>query len=84
MREIQISQAQPLGDRKPQDVIIKIDQSKVINSDGIDDNLKAIENHFKMEAKILHDALLHSIPQGTRHQLLILLLTDAKNLYVGV
>ena len=78
MKEIQISQAQPLGDQKPQDVTIKIDQSKVINSDG--NNIEAIENNFKFEAKMLHDALLNSIPQGTRHRLLILLLTDAVNL----
>ncbi len=80
--EIQISQAQPLGDLKPIDVIIKIDKSKIITSKSSD--LKVIEKEFKKEAKTLYDVLVHSLPQGTRHQLLIILLENYKNLYVGV
>jgi hypothetical protein len=45
---------------------------------------KEVEEFYQREASKLFDILSNSLPGGTRHQLLILLLKDTENLYRGI
>lgn len=47
-----------------------------------DEPMAAAKAHFIEQASIVRDAL-RALPQGTKHQLLILLLQDSESLYRG-
>lgn len=82
MKKIIVNQAQPIADKEPLDIVISITKDKRFPEDT--KSLAYAEALFKFDAQNIYDCLIESLPQGTRHQLLILLLQKAKNLYIGV
>ncbi|MHB8871656.1 MAG: hypothetical protein ACYC5G_04340 [Candidatus Doudnabacteria bacterium] len=48
------------------------------------ESLEKAKNHYYDDAVTLYEVIKNYLPQGTRHQLLIIMLQDATNLYRGI
>lgn len=83
MNQISIAKAQDIGDQKAISTMITISEEIQGPGEASDWRTKW-EETYKMEAENLFRALKQSLPQGTMHQLLILMLRDKQNLIVGV
>jgi len=84
MKRMIVCKAEPIGGNIIEDVELHIKgklpsmETKQLKS------LKDVEEIYKTEALNVFDVLSKHLPQGTRHQLLILMLKDAQNLYRGI
>ena len=82
MKKVFICKASPItADEPVEGVEIHIEKS-IANFDNAE-SLEEIENFYKAEAMTIYKALRDSLPQGTRHQLLILMLQGKLELYKG-
>lgn len=82
MKRITLCKASPITRNEPvEDVEIHIKDEL---PDYRDKASREIEKFYRQEALNLSDVLNKHLPQGTRHQLLILLLQDVENLYRGI
>jgi len=80
MKSISLYKASPITKKKPVEsaqITIEIEMPQV-------GSLKQAEQIYKRQAKGLLEVLSGALPQGTRHQLLIVLLQDSSNLYKGI
>ncbi|MCK5609839.1 hypothetical protein KAR91_48655 [Candidatus Pacearchaeota archaeon] len=85
MKHLVLYQAQPIANKRPHDINISITKNTPIKESlllGM--SLKNTEKIYCNEAALLYDALTKSLPQGTIHQLLILLLKHKVNLLIGI
>lgn len=83
MKKIFLYKADPITNKEPvEDVEIHI--KKNLDDSREWKSMKEINEFYKNEALDLFDAMRKHLPQGTRHQLLILLLKDTENFYAGV
>lgn len=80
METITVCKAQPTGDQVIPTVVLKIDGD--IPSPKSDNWQEEYEHFYMAQAGLIMEAL-ESLPQGTRHQLLIKLLQDKLCLFKG-
>lgn len=79
MSEIHLHKADPiLSSKKIEDVRINIKDSLPKNL-----SLDEAKSLYQFEANVLFDRLKNSLPQGTRYQLLLLMLNDSPIFYKG-
>lgn len=82
MKKVIVCKASPItADEPVEGVEIHIEKSLPDFADV--KSLEEIENFYKDEAITIYKALRDSLPQGTRHQLLILMLQGELELYKG-
>lgn len=83
MEQLSIKKAQKTGDKK-------VIATQITISEEIEDSLPSgnwreeWDAKYKYEASLLFRGLKQSLPQGTMHQLLILMLQDKQNLMMGI
>ena len=79
MINLKVHKASPLGKEEAPSVTLTIGEAM---KDGFTTSLEEAEEHFVAEAQTTRTAL-RSLPQGTRYQLLLLMLQDAPVFYRG-
>jgi len=79
LKTIFICKANPIIKNEPVDDATIIICNRLPDTTGLEET----EQLHKSQAQKIRDVLFNHVAQCTRHQLLILLLQDAQNLYVG-
>jgi hypothetical protein len=82
MRSYRVHKASPLGAEPVPSVDIAIDRELPDDPKDIDSS-KLRTEVFRADARAIHQALAASLPQGTRYELLMLMLEAAPVLYRG-
>lgn len=83
MREVKVSKAEPVtSDTTVEGVVIHVIEPIPRHLESILD-LDGWESWYKLQAAMVADALTSTLPQGTLHQLIVLLLERYPSLYSG-
>ncbi len=83
--EVYVCKALPTNDEEIPDGAIHI-VNKIPTGLIVDENmdLESLDTFYKHQAEMIVSVLTRTLPQGTKHKLLGLMLTEWQNLYMGV